>query len=209
MKSRIHYALKALRSRLPVGAAGTGASATRHRTAMSCRGSAARSSSSSASATSIPLGAPPRSPAVCAACREEVGLDRALVVSCGAPCWPGSTSHAAGPRSWDRDAHARPRRRPAAAPLRLAVALDPARARRRGDVADDLRRGRVAGLRTAAGHPGPQLAGLEQSSAAEPEWEMPWWLSARTGPPPAPPVARAARHDLRRRRRPASRMGPS
>lgn len=143
----------------------------------------------------------------CGGCREEVGLDRALVIQLRRALHAriGSASPSAG--SWDVV-----RARALAIdppPSRLGVAwrwmrLVPAAAAMSlmifaVSVAQDSQRPAVIQDRN--------WQGFQVLPIPEPEWEMPWWLAARTGPPPAPqphgPLAEAADGATR-----ASRPGP-
>lgn len=132
----------------------------------------------------------------CAACRTEVGLDRALVVQLRNALRARVAGAAPSPNSWElvreralavdsRGARLAAAWRwvrfaPAAAAMSLmlfAVA-----------VAQDSERPAVIQQRN--------LPTAQQVPVAAPEWEMPWWLAAREGPPPAPqshgPLAKAA-----------------
>lgn len=122
----------------------------------------------------------------CETCRAEVGLDRALVVQlrnalharvAGASPAPGNwavvreralsvdtaRTRLAAAWRWFRLA-------PAAAAMSLMIFAVA--------VADDSERPVAIQQET--------LQMLRHIPIEEPEWEMPWWLAAREGPPPAP-----------------------
>lgn len=143
----------------------------------------------------------------CAACRTEVGLDRALVVQLRNALRARVAGAAPPARSWEV-VRARAlaadsprmglisawrwiRLAPAAAAMSLMIFAVA--------VAQDSDRP------TAIKQPnGPTF---QQIPIAEPDWEMPWWLAARVGPPPSEqshgPLAKAADDVIR-----ASRVGP-
>ena len=133
----------------------------------------------------------------CAACRTEVGLDRALVVqlrnalrarvadaSPSAGSWQVVRERALAVESapdglaaawrWIKLA-------PAAAAMSLMIFAV--------SVAQDSERPEAIQQEHT-------LATFQQVPLTAPEWEMPWWLAAREGPPPAPqahgPLAKAA-----------------
>lgn len=132
----------------------------------------------------------------CGACREEVGLDRALVIQLRRALHARVGAASPSARSWDvvraralaADAPPRwpavawrwMRLVPAAAAMSLMVFAVA--------VAQDSERPTVIQDRN--------WQGFQVLPAPEPEWEMPWWLKARSGPPPAPqphgPLANAA-----------------
>ena len=119
----------------------------------------------------------------CAACRTEVGLDRALVGQLRTALRARVADAAPSPRSWEvvRDralALDAPRTglsnvwrwmrlAPAAAAMSLMVFAVA--------VAQDSQR--PAQIRQV------NLVTFQQMPISEPEWEMPWWLAARVGPP--------------------------
>jgi anti-sigma factor RsiW len=119
----------------------------------------------------------------CAACRSEVGLDRALVGQLRTALRGRVAGAAPSPRSWEvvRDralALDGPRNRlpsmwrwlrlaPAAAAMSLMVFAVA--------VARDSER--PAQIRQV------NLVTFQQMPISDPEWEMPWWLAARVGPP--------------------------
>lgn len=143
----------------------------------------------------------------CAACREEVGLDRALVVQLRRALRARVAGAAPSARGWDavREralAVDQPRSRvvtiwrwmrlvPAAAAMTLMVFAVA--------VAQDSARPATIQLRN--------WQDFQAMPVPKPEWEMPWWLAARAGPPPAPqahgPLDMAS-DDLSR----ATRAGP-
>lgn len=144
----------------------------------------------------------------CAACRTEVGLDRALVVQLRNALRARVAGASPSPRSWElvreralavesttgerfSTAFRWIRFAPAAAAMSLMIFAVA--------VARDSER--PAAIQQ---HHWPTF---QQIPIAEPAWEMPWWLAAREGPPPAPqahgPLAKAA-DDLIR----VTRAGP-
>ena len=131
----------------------------------------------------------------CRSCRDDVGLDRTLVIQLRQALQSRIAGGSPSARSWDVvraralaiDAPSRwaavawrwMRLAPAAAAMSLMVfAVAVAQDSERPVVTQDHDR-----------------QGFQRLPAAEPEWEMPWWLAARTGPPPAPqphgPLAKA------------------
>lgn len=143
----------------------------------------------------------------CAACRSEVGLDRALVGQLRTALRARIAGAAPSPRSWEvvRDralALDVPRTglssvwrwmrlAPAAAAMSLMVFAVA--------VAQDSQR--PAQIRQA------NPVTFQQMPISEPAWEMPWWLAARVGPPaeaqPHGPLDKAATDVIR-----VSRAGP-
>jgi anti-sigma factor RsiW len=143
----------------------------------------------------------------CGACREEVGLDRALVVQLRRALRARVDGALPPPRAWEavreRALSADPpfsrltslwrwvRLAPAAAAMTLMIFAVA--------VAQDS--GRPAGIEQR------NWQGFQEMPSAKPGWVMPWWLAARTGPPPVPqahgPLAKAA-EDLAR----VGRTGP-
>lgn len=143
----------------------------------------------------------------CAACRTEVGLDRALVVQLRNALRARVAGATPSPRSWEvvreRALAADPPRMrltsawrwirlaPAAAAMSLMIFAVA--------VAQDSER--------PAAIQQHNLSTFQQIPILEPDWEMPWWLAARVGPPPAPqshgPLAKVA-DDVTR----DSRAGP-
>jgi anti-sigma factor RsiW len=132
----------------------------------------------------------------CAACRTEVGLDRALVVQLRNALRARVADASPSPRSWDvvreRALAADSQRMPLIFPWRW-LRLAPAAA------AMSMMIFAVAVARDSERPAAIQqhnLSSFQQIPIAEPEWEMPWWLAARVGPPPAPqsrgPLAKAA-----------------
>jgi anti-sigma factor RsiW len=122
----------------------------------------------------------------CGACREAVGLDRALVNQLRRALRARVEGASPSARSWDA---VRERALAADAPRpRLALAwrwvrLAPMAA------AMTLMLFAVAVGQDAERPAAIQLSRWQdpqQLPAPEPGWEMPWWLAARTGPPPAP-----------------------
>jgi anti-sigma factor RsiW len=118
----------------------------------------------------------------CGPCRDEVGLDRALVLQLRRALRARVEGAAPSPRSWEavreRALAADPQRR-WIAPLWRWVRLVPAATAMTlmifaVAVAQDLERPASIQLRN--------WQGFQQMP--KPEWEMPWWLAARTGPPP-------------------------
>ena len=122
----------------------------------------------------------------CGACREEVGLDRALVIQLRRALEARVGDATPSARTWETvrsralSADAPPptlasvwrwmRLVPATAVMTmliLAVTVMPESQRPIAVQVQDWQ-------------------GYELRPAAEPEWQMPWWLAARTGPPPAP-----------------------
>jgi hypothetical protein len=137
----------------------------------------------------------------CPACRAEVGLDRALVVQLRNALRARVAGASPTPGNW-------------AVVRERALAADPARSRLPAAwrwfrlapaavamsllifavaVADDSERPAVIQQET--------LQTLRHIPMEEPGWEMPWWLAAREGPPPAPqahgPLAMAAEDAIR------------
>lgn len=132
----------------------------------------------------------------CSACRTEVGLDRALVAQLRNALHARVVGALPSARSWEvvREralASDSPRARlaaawrwirlaPAAAAMSLMIFAVA--------VAQDSER--PAAIQQ---HNRPTF---QQIPIQEPDWEMPWWLAAREGPPPAPqahgPLAKAA-----------------
>ena len=122
----------------------------------------------------------------CPACRTEVGLDRALVVQIRNALRARVAGAGPSPRSWEvvREralAAESPRMgliaawrwvrlAPAAAAMSLMIFVVA--------VAQDSER--PAAIQQ---HNWPTF---QQIPIEEPTWEMPWWLAARVGPPPAP-----------------------
>jgi anti-sigma factor RsiW len=143
----------------------------------------------------------------CAACRTEVGLDRALVVQLRNALRARVAGAAPSSRSWEvvrqralaadaprmglTSAWRWIRLAPAAAAMSLMIFAVA--------VAQDSER--------PAASQQHNLSTFQQVPIQEPDWEMPWWLAARVGPPPAPqshgPLAKAA-DDVTR----VSRAGP-
>ena len=132
----------------------------------------------------------------CSACRMEVGLDCALVVQLRNALRARVADASPSPRSWEV---VRERALAAEAPAaRLAAAwrwirLAPAAA------ALSLMVFAVAVAQDSERPTAIQqhnLSSFQQVPFQEPEWEMPWWLAARVGPPPTPqshgPLAKAA-----------------
>ena len=143
----------------------------------------------------------------CAACRTEVGLDRALVVQLRNALRARVAGAAPSPRSWEvvreRALAADSPRMPLVAAWRW-IRLAPAAA------AMSMVIFAVAVARDSERPAAIQqynLSNFQQIPIAEPEWEMPWWLAARVGPPPAPqshgPLAKAADDVIR-----VARAGP-
>lgn len=143
----------------------------------------------------------------CPACRTEVGLDRALVIQLRNALRARVATASPSPRSWELV-----RRRALASEregTRFAAALRwfrfaPAAA------AMSLMIFAVAVAQDSERPPAIQQhdwPAFQQIPTAEPDWQMPWWLAAREGPPPAPqahgPLAKAA-EDLVR----VTRAGP-
>ena len=132
----------------------------------------------------------------CAACRTEVGLDRALVVQLRNALRARVAGASPSPRSWEVvrqralaadsprmgliSAWRWVRLAPAAAAMSLMIFAVA--------VAQDSER--PAAIQQ---HTWPTF---QQIPIAVPDWEMPWWLAARVGPPPGPqshgPLAMAA-----------------
>jgi hypothetical protein len=143
----------------------------------------------------------------CSSCRTEVGLDQALVIQLRNALRARVAGASPSPRSWElvrQRALAAESPRPRLRPTWRWVRFAPAAAAMSlmvfaVAVAQDSER--PAAIQQ---HPWPTF---QQIQAAEPEWEMPWWLAAREGPPPAPqshgPLAKAA-DDLTR----VTRAGP-
>lgn len=120
---------------------------------------------------------------LCAACRSEVGLDRALVAQLRNALRARVEHASPSPRSWEvvreralaLDARQAPfatlwrwmRLAPAAAAMSLmvfAVAV----------AQDSQRPVQIQQVNWPS---------FQQIPIAEPDWEMPWWLAARVGPP--------------------------
>ncbi len=132
----------------------------------------------------------------CGACREEVGMDRALVIQlrralharvAGASpsrrAWEAVRQRALAvepPRTWIINVRRSMRLVPAAAAMTLMIFAVA--------VAQDSERPPAIQLRN--------LKVFQELPVRAPEWQMPWWLAARTGPPPAPqshgPLAKAS-----------------
>jgi hypothetical protein len=124
----------------------------------------------------------------CATCRSEVGLDRALVVQLRAALHARIAGSSPSPRAWEA---VRERALATEAPqARLVQAwrwlrLAPAAA------AMSLMLFAVVITQDAEQQtviPEPTWPHILRTTAAEPDWVMPWWLAARVGPPPAPPA---------------------
>ena len=143
----------------------------------------------------------------CPACRAEVGLDRALVVQLRNALRARVAGASPSPRSWELV-----RERALAVEstgTRFAAAL---RWMRFAPAAAAMS---LMIFAVAVAHDYERPAAIQQHNwqtfqqipVSKPEWEMPWWLAARQGPPPAPqshgPLAKAA-DDLIR----VSRAGP-
>jgi hypothetical protein len=119
----------------------------------------------------------------CAACRSEVGLDRALVAQLRTALRARVADSAASPHSWEvvRDrALALDASRTGLSSLWRWMRLAPAAAAMSlmvfaVAVAQDSQR--PAQIRQV------NLVTFQQMPISEPEWEMPWWLAARVGPP--------------------------
>jgi hypothetical protein len=132
----------------------------------------------------------------CATCRSEVGLDRALVVQLRATLHARIAGSSPSPRAWEtvreralaiEAPHARLlqawrwlRLAPAAAAMSLMIfAVAISQDSDHPTVMDEWSWPKVQHVTSAAS-----------------EWEMPWWLAAREGPPPAPqahgPLAKTA-----------------
>jgi hypothetical protein len=123
---------------------------------------------------------------VCATCRSEVGLDRALVVQLRSALHARVAGASPSPRSWDvvreralavdasrrrfQDAWRWLRLAPAAAAMSLMLFAVV--------ITQDAEQQTVI--------PEPDWPHILRTTAAEPGWEMPWWLAVREGPPPAP-----------------------
>jgi anti-sigma factor RsiW len=119
----------------------------------------------------------------CAACRSEVGLDRALVGQLRNALRARVAGAAPSPRSWEvvRDralALEGPRTGPSSlwrwmrlAPAAAAMSLMVFAVA----VAPDWQR--PAQIRQV------NPVTFQQMPVSDPEWEMPWWLAARVGPP--------------------------
>jgi hypothetical protein len=119
----------------------------------------------------------------CAACRSEVGLDRTLVAQLRTALRARLANAAPSPRSWevvreralalDAPRTGLPsvwrwmRLAPAAAAMSLMVFAVA--------VAQDSQQ--PAQIRQA------NPVTFQQMPISDPEWEMPWWLAARVGPP--------------------------
>lgn len=132
----------------------------------------------------------------CSACRDEVGLDRTVVIQLRRALHARVAGGSPSARSWEvvraraLAIDAPPSRRgvawrwmrlvPAAAAMSLMVFAIV--------VAQDTEGPAVIQDRN--------WQGFQVLAIPEPQWEMPWWLAARTGPPPAPqphgPLAKAA-----------------
>jgi hypothetical protein len=122
----------------------------------------------------------------CPACRAEVGLDRALVVQLRKALHARVAGASPAPGNWalvrERALSADPARTRLAAawrwfrlaPAAVAMSLMIFAVA----VAEDLQRPVAIQQET--------LQTLRHIPIEEPEWEMPWWLAAREGPPPAP-----------------------
>ena len=122
----------------------------------------------------------------CGACREEVGLDRALVLQLRRALHARVVGASPSPRSWEAVRERAlavgasqtglthlwrwMRLAPAAAAMTLMVFAVA--------VAQDSQRPQAIQLRN--------WQEFQEMPVTEPAWEMPWWLAARTGPPPAP-----------------------
>lgn len=132
----------------------------------------------------------------CSACRTEVGLDRALVMQLRTALHARVAGASPSSRSWEVV-----RERALASDstrVRLAAAwhwirLAPAAA------AMSLMIFAVAVAQDSERPAAVQEQNwptVQQIPIQEPDWEMPWWLAAREGPPPAPqahgPLAEAA-----------------
>ncbi|HLE89097.1 MAG TPA: hypothetical protein VI733_03475 [Candidatus Limnocylindria bacterium] len=122
----------------------------------------------------------------CGACREEVGLDRALVIQLrralearvGDATPPARTWEAVRSRALSSDAPGVSRGGSAWRWMRLVPAATVMTVMVFAvAVAPDAERPTAIQERN--------LTSYQVLPADEPEWEMPWWLSARTGPPPA------------------------
>jgi hypothetical protein len=122
----------------------------------------------------------------CPACRAEVGLDRALVVQLRNALHARVAGASPAPGNW-------------AVVRERAMSADPARSR----LAAAWRWFRLAPaavamslmvFAVAVSDDSERPASIQQETLQmlrhipieEPEWEMPWWLAAREGPPPAP-----------------------
>jgi anti-sigma factor RsiW len=119
----------------------------------------------------------------CAACRSEVGLDRALVAQLRTALRARLADAAPSPRSWEvvRDrALALDAPRPGLSGMWRWMRLAPAAA------AMSLM---VFAVAVAQDSQQPvqirqvNLVNVQQMPITEPEWEMPWWLAARVGLP--------------------------
>lgn len=122
----------------------------------------------------------------CGVCREEVGMDRALVIHLRQALHARVGAASPSSRAWEavREravAFDQPRSRlisvwrsmrlmPAAAAMTLMIFAVA--------VSRDSERPAAIQLRN--------WQGFQELSLREPQWQMPWWLAARTGPPPAP-----------------------
>lgn len=143
----------------------------------------------------------------CGSCRDEVGLDRALVIQLRRALHARVADHAPSSRSWEvvrSRALAADEPQPRRTALWRWVRLAPAAAAMSlmifaVAVAQDSERPAAIQAR--------DWQGFQELPAVEPAWEMPWWLAARTGPPPTPrthgPLAKAA-DDVT----PVARYGP-
>lgn len=122
----------------------------------------------------------------CGPCRDEVGLDRALVIQLRRALQARVADAAPPARTWEavraRALSTDPgptslaslwrwmRLVPAAAVMTMMIFAVTA--------APDSERPAAIQIRNGPGY--------QVLPAAEPAWQMPWWLRARTGPPPSP-----------------------
>ena len=124
----------------------------------------------------------------CSACRSEVGLDRALVVQLRNALRARVTGASPSTGSWE-------------VVRERALAVDTSR-RRFGDAWRWVRLAPAAAAMSLMLFavvitqdvdqqtfiPEPDWPHILRTTGAEPDWEMPWWLAARQGPPPAQPA---------------------
>ena len=122
----------------------------------------------------------------CATCRSEVGLDRALVAQLRAALHARITGSSPSPRAWEAV-----RERALAIEAPQARLLQAWRWLRLAPAAAAMSL-MIFAVAISQDSDGPTVMDewswpkLQQVTTAEPDWEMPWWLAARVGPPPAP-----------------------
>jgi hypothetical protein len=122
----------------------------------------------------------------CRACRDEVGLDRALVIQLRRALRARVADAIPSARSWDvvrARALAGEEPRPAFVSLWRWMRLAPAAVAMSSlifAVAISQESQRPSAIQQRS------WQDLQELAVPEPQWEMPWWLAARTAPPPGP-----------------------